>query len=134
MSRCQVDASLQWHMVCGACWKTVSGGSIDGSPTHPHYRYGGLWKNHHADVTGKHRVPASAKAASAPASTAAAEAAGATAAPVSADSTSSHHSTESSGAKRAHEHAELLQLLKEEDEACEADDASSTGSESSEHA
>lgn len=43
--RCQIDASQQWHMVCGKCWNRVSGGVVDGSPHHPHYRYGGLWKN-----------------------------------------------------------------------------------------
>jgi hypothetical protein len=38
-----------WHSVCGRCWKTpaVAGGVVDGSGDNPHYRYGGLWKNHH---------------------------------------------------------------------------------------
>lgn len=43
--RCQVDASQAWRMVCGKCWKGVSGGQVDGDASHPHYRYGGLWKN-----------------------------------------------------------------------------------------
>lgn len=43
--RCTVDASKQWHMVCGRCWKEVSGGVTDGDAAHPHYTYGGLWKN-----------------------------------------------------------------------------------------
>lgn len=43
--RCVVDASGDWEMVCGRCWKSVSGGVVDGDADHPHYRYGGLWKN-----------------------------------------------------------------------------------------
>lgn len=43
--RCQVDASQVWKMVCGKCWHKVSGGVTDGDANHPHYRYGGLWKN-----------------------------------------------------------------------------------------
>jgi len=43
--RCQVDASQVWKMVCGKCWKDVSGGVTDGDANHPHYKYGGLWKN-----------------------------------------------------------------------------------------
>jgi len=43
--RCQVDASNAWKMVCGRCWHDVSGGVVDGDAQHPHYRYGGLWKN-----------------------------------------------------------------------------------------
>jgi hypothetical protein len=42
--RCQIDATLTWFMVCGRCWRDVSGGVVDGDATHPHYRYGGLWK------------------------------------------------------------------------------------------
>lgn len=42
--RCQIDTSLNWLMVCGKCWKVVSGGVADGDAAHPHYRYGGLWK------------------------------------------------------------------------------------------
>lgn len=41
-------------MVCGKCWPSVSGGVPDGvSQTHPHYRYGGLWKNRNADLKKK---------------------------------------------------------------------------------
>lgn len=43
--RCKVDASGTWHMVCGKCWKDVSGGVPDGDLDHPYYFYGGLWKN-----------------------------------------------------------------------------------------
>lgn len=45
--RCQIDTTETWHMVCGKCWKTVSGGVVDGDDAHPDYRYGGLWKNLH---------------------------------------------------------------------------------------
>lgn len=30
---------------------------MDGDTAHPHYRYGGLWKNHHAAVSGRGKVP-----------------------------------------------------------------------------
>ena len=43
--RCQIDVSQAWHMVCGKCWNGVSGGVTDGDANHPHYKYGGLWKN-----------------------------------------------------------------------------------------
>jgi len=43
--RCQIDQTRKWHMVCGKCWKGVSGGVPDGDAAHPHYLYGGLWKN-----------------------------------------------------------------------------------------
>lgn len=43
--RCQTDASQSWKMVCGKCWRNVSGGVADGDQYHPHYKYGGLWKN-----------------------------------------------------------------------------------------
>ena len=43
--RCQTDTTKQWYMACGRCWKDVSGGVPDGDAAHPHYRYGGLWKN-----------------------------------------------------------------------------------------
>jgi hypothetical protein len=43
--RCTIDAKGDWNMVCGKCWKDVSGGVVDGDASHPHYRYGGLWKN-----------------------------------------------------------------------------------------
>ena len=39
------DESRDWNMVCGRCWKDVSGGVVDGDIAHPFYRYGGLWKN-----------------------------------------------------------------------------------------
>lgn len=46
--RCQTDDSNgQWLLVCGKCWKSVSGGVVDGDAKHPGYRYGGLWKNRH---------------------------------------------------------------------------------------
>lgn len=52
--RCQTDASGAWYFVCpGSCWKQVSGGIIDGDKAHPHYRYGGMWKNKHAGVSAK---------------------------------------------------------------------------------
>jgi hypothetical protein len=43
--RCTIDSTQAWNMVCGKCWKDVSGGVADGDASHPHYRYGGLWKN-----------------------------------------------------------------------------------------
>lgn len=43
--RCTTDSSETWRMVCGQCWKGVSGGVVDGDADHPYYRYGGLWKN-----------------------------------------------------------------------------------------
>jgi len=43
--RCTIDLSQQWNMLCGRCWKRASGGVPDGDADHPHYRYGGLWKN-----------------------------------------------------------------------------------------
>lgn len=43
--RCTYDASGEWKMVCGKCWQIASGGVADGDAQHPHYRYGGLWKN-----------------------------------------------------------------------------------------
>jgi len=49
--RCTCDASQKWRMLCGRCWKEASGGVPDGSADHPHYRYGGLWKNRAADVS-----------------------------------------------------------------------------------
>jgi len=49
--RCTCDASQQWRMLCGRCWKEASGGVPDGDADHPHYRYGGLWKNRAAAVS-----------------------------------------------------------------------------------
>ena len=46
--RCQTDSTGKWSMLCGKCWKTASGGVTDGDADHPHYRYGGLWKNRYA--------------------------------------------------------------------------------------
>jgi hypothetical protein len=43
--RCTIDQTASWNMVCGKCWHDVSGGVVDGDGEHPHYRYGGLWKN-----------------------------------------------------------------------------------------
>ncbi len=43
--RCTYDESQQWKMICGKCWNVASGGVVDGDAAHPHYRYGGLWKN-----------------------------------------------------------------------------------------
>merc|ERR1711871_804787 len=43
--RCRIDETKAWHMVCGKCWQKVSGGVPDGDAAHPHYCYGGLWKN-----------------------------------------------------------------------------------------
>jgi len=48
--RCTVDETLQYKMVCGGCWKGVSGGVVDGDDRHPYYRYGGLWKNRYANL------------------------------------------------------------------------------------
>ena len=49
--RCTIDASQKWRMVCGQCWKDVSGGVTDGDAAHPDYKYGGLWKNRSRSVT-----------------------------------------------------------------------------------
>ena len=43
--RCRIDTTKKWRMVCGRCWKDVSGGVPDGDASHPNYQYGGLWKN-----------------------------------------------------------------------------------------
>merc|ERR1712136_636272 len=48
--RCKCDATLEWRMLCGRCWTKASGGVPDGDVAHPHYRYGGLWKNRSAKV------------------------------------------------------------------------------------
>ena len=47
--RCTVDATQQYRMVCGKCWPSVSGGVPDGDDDHPHYNYGGVWKNRAAN-------------------------------------------------------------------------------------
>ena len=49
--RCMYEEShhpADWKMVCGKCWHIASGGVVDGDSDHPHYRYGGLWKNRRA--------------------------------------------------------------------------------------
>ncbi|KAL0482111.1 diaminopimelate epimerase [Acrasis kona] len=51
--RCQIDESETWHMTCTKCWNEVSGGVVDGASDKEFYKYGGIWKNHKADVTGK---------------------------------------------------------------------------------
>lgn len=52
--RCQIDETRKWHFVCpGACWKSVSGGIMDGDEDHKFYRYGGMWKNKHEAVSAK---------------------------------------------------------------------------------
>lgn len=52
--RCTIDETQKYKMVCGRCWPGVSGGVPDGiAQTHPHYRYGGLWKNRNADLKKK---------------------------------------------------------------------------------
>ena len=52
--RCTIDETQQYKMVCGKCWPDVSGGVPDGvSSTHPHYNYGGLWKNRNANLKKK---------------------------------------------------------------------------------
>ena len=44
--RCQYDETKLWRLVCGTCWREVSGGVPDGrGEEFPFYRYGGLWKN-----------------------------------------------------------------------------------------
>lgn len=53
--RCQIDETLKWKLVCGPCWPSVSGGVVDGDAAHPHYRYGGLWKNRIREKAGKHQ-------------------------------------------------------------------------------
>ena len=51
--RCRIDESFEWHFVCTKkCWKTVSGGEIDG-PDKPFYVYGGMWKNKHEGTSAK---------------------------------------------------------------------------------
>ncbi|KAB2576322.1 hypothetical protein BFW01_g9121 [Lasiodiplodia theobromae] len=52
--RCQIDESRAWVFICpGRCWRELSGGEIDGDDEHPHYRYGGMWKNKHDAVSAK---------------------------------------------------------------------------------
>ena len=42
------EGQSDWKMVCGKCWNIASGGVVDGDENHPHYKYGGLWKNRRA--------------------------------------------------------------------------------------
>ena len=58
--RCQTDETKRWRMVCGKCWVKVSGGVVDGDADHPHYRYGGLWKNRRAQLTEEASEPVDA--------------------------------------------------------------------------
>ena len=56
--RCRIDDTCAWYFVCTKkCWTKVSGGVVDGSPDHPHYKYGGMWKNKHAGVSAKKPKP-----------------------------------------------------------------------------
>ena len=56
--RCRIENTAVWYFVCTKnCWKKVSGGVVDGSPDHPYYRYGGMWKNKHAGVSAKKPKP-----------------------------------------------------------------------------
>ena len=56
--RCQIEKTGAWHFVCTKkCWKDVSGGVVDGDSDHPHYKYGGMWKNKHAGVSAKKPKP-----------------------------------------------------------------------------
>ncbi|KZM19457.1 uncharacterized protein EKO05_0003086 [Ascochyta rabiei] len=51
--RCQIDESGVWNFLCpGKCWTSVSGGVEDArgfEGRYPRYRYGGMWKDRHAD-------------------------------------------------------------------------------------
>ena len=52
--RCTIDETQKYNMVCGKCWPSISGGVVDGdSKSYPYYRYGGVWKNHHASIKKK---------------------------------------------------------------------------------
>ena len=52
--RCRIDDTKKWYFVCtGKCWQGVSGGNVDGGSEHPHYKYGGTWRNKHDAVSGK---------------------------------------------------------------------------------
>lgn len=67
--RCQTDASGEWRMVCGRCWKlpSVANGVVDGDGSNPLYKYGGLWKNTHASSKGGQAGQPPARAGAAPA-------------------------------------------------------------------
>ncbi|KAL3421362.1 hypothetical protein PVAG01_07807 [Phlyctema vagabunda] len=52
--RCQIDNTAKWYLICtGKCWQSVSGGKVEGSLDHPHYKYGGMWKNKHEVASAK---------------------------------------------------------------------------------
>jgi len=52
--RCQIDETKTWNFICpGKCWYSITGGRTFASEHHPHYVYGGTWKNRHAYVSGK---------------------------------------------------------------------------------
>jgi len=52
--RCQIDETKKWNFICpGKCWNSVTGGRTFATEHHPHYVYGGTWKNKHAYVSGK---------------------------------------------------------------------------------
>ncbi|EGP83356.1 uncharacterized protein MYCGRDRAFT_29441, partial [Zymoseptoria tritici IPO323] len=63
--RCKIDETAKWHMVCpGKCWISVSGGQEDArghEAEHPFYKYGGMWKNKHADGPVSAKKPAKVK-------------------------------------------------------------------------
>ncbi|GMI19391.1 hypothetical protein TeGR_g8824 [Tetraparma gracilis] len=58
--RCAIDSTGAFRMVCGRCWKGVSGGVTDGDAMHPHYRYGGLWRNRYSQAPADPDLPAAA--------------------------------------------------------------------------
>jgi hypothetical protein len=42
--RAQCKEWAGWKLVCGKCWKDISGGVTDGDLEHRDYVYGGLWR------------------------------------------------------------------------------------------
>ncbi|KAF9694986.1 hypothetical protein EKO04_007100 [Ascochyta lentis] len=64
--RCQLDNSGVWNFVCpGKCWTSVSGGVEDArgfEARFPWYRYGGMWKDRHADGPVSAKKPRKVKA------------------------------------------------------------------------
>ncbi len=59
--RCRSSNASEWRMLCGKCWRDVSGGVVDGTPDNEGYAYGGMWKNMRREGATA-RMPASAKA------------------------------------------------------------------------
>ena len=63
--RCQIDETEKWHFICpGKCWQSVSGGFEDAKgheDEFPYYRYGGMWKNRHADGATSAKKPRAVK-------------------------------------------------------------------------